>query len=95
MSYLILQNKSSILSREYNAFAHCRNMKADLFPTQRKLFFNGTLYQRVPPNPEQILRTYYGQHWKSPPSKNKQKPHGGGKNKLCPFGPNVTFQESL
>ena len=68
-------------------------MKSDLFPTQRKLFYNRTLYQRVPPNPEQILRTYYGQHWKSPPAEKDRKPHGGGRRKACPYGPQETFED--
>lgn len=68
-------------------------MKDDLFPTQRKLFYNGSLFQRVPPNPEQILRTYYGQHWKSPPPKDDRDPHGA--EQFCPYGPQVTFTESL
>jgi len=67
---------------EYNELKHCRHKKTDIFPTAKGLFYNKTLSQRIPANPEQLLRTYYGKTWRNPtPARN---PHG---DSLCPYGP--------
>ena len=63
-------------------FQGCRHKKSDIFPTKKALFYNNTLSQRIPANPETILRTYYGTNWKIPqPDHN---PHGN--EFTCSYG---------
>lgn len=59
----------------------CRHLYEDLFPTKRVLIYNGLFSQRIPANPEQFLRTYYGKDWRVP--QQEKKPHGGAT--LCPY----------
>ena len=76
---------SRIRAREptmYGEFEKCRHYYHDMFPTRREFFYNGTLVQRIPANPDQILRTYYGRDWRKP--KADKNPHG---TIACPFGP--------
>ena len=67
---------------DFNEIDHCRHTKTDIFPTKRALFYHNTLSQRIPANPEQLLRTYYGENWTHPNP--DRSPHGG---RLCPYGP--------
>jgi len=62
----------------------CHHYFKDVFPTERKLVYDGQFAMNFPPNPDQILRTDYGNRWRFPPTEEERKKHGG---KLCPYGP--------
>eukprot|EP00984_Skeletonema_dohrnii_P008107 scaffold2972_cov92-Skeletonema_dohrnii-CCMP3373.AAC.1 len=62
----------------------CLHYYKDVFPTQRKLVYNGEFAMNFPPNPDQLLRTNYGNGWRFPPSEKDKKEHGG---RMCPYGP--------
>ena len=62
----------------------CRHLYSDVFPTERKLVYNGQFAMNFPPNPDQLLRTYYGARWMFPPSDKDKAEHGG---RMCPYGP--------
>mmetsp|Transcript_27303 Transcript_27303/g.41042 ORF Transcript_27303/g.41042 Transcript_27303/m.41042 type:complete len:334 (-) Transcript_27303:189-1190(-) len=62
----------------------CRHLYSDVFPTERKLVYNGQFAMNFPPNPDQLLRTNYGNGWRFPPSEKDKKEHGG---RMCPYGP--------
>ncbi|KAK1746860.1 hypothetical protein QTG54_002204 [Skeletonema marinoi] len=70
---------------ELGAGGHkCLHYYKDVFPTQRKLVYNGQFTMNFPPNPDQLLRTNYGNGWRFPPSEKDKKEHGG---RMCPYGP--------
>eukprot|EP00985_Skeletonema_marinoi_P022882 scaffold14830_cov103-Skeletonema_marinoi.AAC.3 len=70
---------------ELGQFGHkCLHYYKDVFPTQRKLVYNGQFTMNFPPNPDQLLRTNYGNGWRFPPSEKDKKEHGG---RMCPYGP--------
>ena len=62
----------------------CLHLYRDVFPTERKLVYNGQFTMNFPPNTNQLLRTYYGTGWRFPPSDMDKKEHGG---RMCPYGP--------
>ena len=68
---------------EFNEYKTCRHKNTDVFPTQKALFYNNTLSQRLPANPEQLLRTYYGRNWRIPRSDHKTL----GDELVCPYSP--------
>jgi len=63
---------------------NCIHLHRDVFPTYRKPVYDGQFTMNFPPNPDQLLRTYYGERWMFPPSEEDKKEHGG---KMCPYGP--------
>eukprot|EP00984_Skeletonema_dohrnii_P017895 scaffold8242_cov130-Skeletonema_dohrnii-CCMP3373.AAC.2 len=70
---------------ELGAGGHkCLHYYKDVFPTERKLVYNGQFTMNFPPNPDQLLRTNYGNGWRFPPSEKDKKEHGG---RMCPYGP--------
>jgi hypothetical protein len=64
----------------------CLHLYRDVFPTYRKPVYNGQFAMNFPPNPDQLLRTYYGKRWRFPPSDEEKKEHGG---RMCPYGPTM------
>ena len=70
----------------YQEIGNCKHYYKDIFPSQRRAVYNGTFSVNFPANPEQLLRTYYGNEWSVPPE--KKDAHGlGWKVGECPFGP--------
>ena len=70
----------------YNEVGECKHYYKDVFPSQRRTVYNGTFSVNVPANPEQLLRTYYGIDWATPPE--MKDAHGlGWKIGECPYGP--------
>lgn len=53
----------------------CYHEPTDLRPSVRKPVYNGTFYQNLPGNAEDILVTFFGEGWKTPDKRKKS--HGG------------------
>ncbi len=65
----------------FQEISPCRHLLSDTFPTKRVKVYGGEFSQRIPANPEQFLRTYYGRSWKIPVA--DKNPHG--KPNICPY----------
>ncbi len=83
--YIDLYLGRKISSYIFEDWPGCPHLINDTFPTQRVKVYDGSFHQRMPANPEQYLRTYYGKTWMIP--RQDKAPHGtaGG----CPNGPTI------
>jgi len=74
--YIDLYVGKMIAPNIFQEIRPCRHLYDDLFPTNRVEIYNGTFFNRIPANPEQFLRTYYGRDWRVP--KKEKNAHGSG-----------------
>lgn len=44
----------------------CKFQNKDIFPLERRAFYNGTVYQQVPQNSKAVLNHIYGPGWQTP-----------------------------
>ena len=85
--YIDLYTGKNISNEMYKEIGNCRHHYSSVFPTKRRLVYDGTFALNFPANPEQLLRSYYGTNWTVPRSETKE-PHGfGWKIGECPYGP--------
>jgi UDP-sugar transporter A1/2/3 len=64
-------------------WSRCRHYYKDTYPTERKPVYGGQFALNFPPNPDQILRTNYGNEWRFPPAEKEKH----GVKIPCPYGP--------
>ena len=85
--YIDLYTGKNISNEMYKEIGNCRHHYSSVFPTKRRLVYDGAFALNFPANPEQLLRSYYGTNWTMPRSETKE-PHGfGWKIGECPYGP--------
>eukprot|EP00574_Skeletonema_japonicum_P001212 CAMPEP_0201739026 /NCGR_PEP_ID=MMETSP0593-20130828/45557_1 /ASSEMBLY_ACC=CAM_ASM_000672 /TAXON_ID=267983 /ORGANISM="Skeletonema japonicum, Strain CCMP2506" /LENGTH=331 /DNA_ID=CAMNT_0048233263 /DNA_START=61 /DNA_END=1056 /DNA_ORIENTATION=- len=82
--YLDLYLGQVVEGNKLLVWSRCKHYLKDVFPTERKLVYGGQFAMNFPPNPDQILRTNYGNGWRFPPSEEEKAKHG---DQLCPHGP--------
>eukprot|EP00984_Skeletonema_dohrnii_P018578 scaffold8707_cov128-Skeletonema_dohrnii-CCMP3373.AAC.1 len=69
----------------FGQFDKCLHLQSDVFPTKRRLVYDGEFAQNFPANTDQLLRTFYGKNWMIPPDAKSS--HGVSPNLTCPYGP--------
>ena len=72
--YIDIYMGKNIYQSVFQEVRPCKHYYSDVFPTKRRLVYEGTFYQNFPAKPEQMLRVYYGKNWRIP--NDNKNPHG-------------------
>ena len=73
----------------FGQFDKCIHLQSDVFPTKRRLVYDGEFAQNFPANTDQLLRTFYGKNWMIPPDVKSS--HGVAPSLVCPYGPSYNW----
>lgn len=91
--YYLYSARPNEQTNRYNVEWRCKYNKQDIFPTQSFEFLGRTV--RVPANPENVIKTHYGDSWRTPDDKwISYKPYNIDKSYES-FTPNGIFKDDV